>query len=282
MKFELFKRIVDETCEGVTSYSLFNSGESLLLMDFKERLKYVAKRKLPNAVIDLSTNGMLLTEDTSKFLIDYDVEVHISFDGSNAVIFEKIRRGGKFEKICRNTERIAAIASQMNPFRAPGAVISIQRENWFDLVNIIATANDLGVKRVDMWPVVNPERCRLVPNRDIVERIAEAIHYAEDKGMAVDMYPIRLGDYIWNGDKYASIDDSFVDKKCNAPFICSSIAWNGEVHLCCNYGDMVENISDRSFQEVWRGRNYQKLRRQVNDDNEMPKSCRNCFWVNRY
>lgn len=77
---KLFKRIVDETCEGVTSYSLFNSGESLLVTDFQDRLEYISKRKLANTTIDLATNGMLLTEDTSRFLIDYDVEVSISFD----------------------------------------------------------------------------------------------------------------------------------------------------------------------------------------------------------
>ena len=100
--------------------------------------------------------------------------------------------------------------------------------------------------------------------------------------MAVDMYPVRLGDFIWNGNEYVSINNDIVDRKCNAPFICCSIAWNGDVDLCCNHGETVENMSDRSFQEVWRGENYQRLRRQVNDDNEMPVRCRNCFWVNRY
>ena len=282
MDFELFKRIVDETCEGVTSYSLFNSGESLLVTDFKERVKYVSKRKLSNATIDLATNGMLLTENTSRFLIDYDVEVSISFDGSSAEISERIRRGSSFRRICRNIERISTIASQVNPFRAPGIGISIQKENWSDLTNIIKTADDLGVKRVSMWPVVNPERFRLETNTDVITEIADAIHYAEDKGMAVDMYPIRLTNYIWDGNEYIGIDGSFVDKKCDAPFICTSVAWDGEVCLCCNYGDTVENMSDKSFQDVWTGERYQKLRRQVNDENNLPKSCRNCFWVNRY
>ena len=282
MDFELFKRIVDETCKGVTSYSLFNSGESLLLQDFKDRLAYVSKRKLSNATIDLSTNGMLLTEGTSKFLIDSDVEVSISFDGSNAEIFEGIRRGSNFKKICRNTERIAAIASHMNPFRAPGIAISIQKENWRDLVSIITVANELGVKRVSMWPVVNPKQCRIEPDDRVTREITNAIHYAEHKGMAVDMYPTKLRNYVWDGNEYIGIDGSFIDKKCNAPFICTSVAWDGEVYLCCNYGDTVENTRDKSFQDVWNGERYQQLRRQVNDENNLSKSCRDCFWVNRY
>lgn len=282
MDFDLLKRIVDETYTGVMSYSLVGSGESLLVAGFKERLTYISERKLANATIDLVTNGMLLTEDTSRFLIDNDVEVSISFDGSSAGIFERIRRGSDFERICRNIERISTIASQMNPFRAPGIGISIQRENWNDLQNIIKTANDLGVKRVSMWPVVNPKHFRIVPEESVTTEIANAIHYAEDKGMAVDMYPIRLRNYIWDGSKYVGIHDSLVDKKCNAPFICTSVAWDGEVYLCCNYGGAVEDMSDKSFRDVWNGERYQKLRRQVNDENNLPKSCKDCFWVNRY
>ena len=282
MNFDLLKRIVDETCTGATSYSLVGFGESLLVTDFEERLAYISKRKLANATIELVTNGMLLTEDMSKFLIDNDVEVSISFDGSSAGIFERIRRGSDFEIICRNIERISTIASQMNPFRAPGVGISIQRGNWNDLQNIARTANDLGVKRVSMWPVTNPKQCRIVPDEIVTTEIANAIHYAEDKGMAVDMYPIRLGDYIWDGSKYIYIHDSLVNKKCNAPFICTSIAWDGEVHLCCNYGDTVGNMSDKSFHDVWHSERYQNLRRQVNDEKNLPESCKNCFWVNRY
>jgi radical SAM protein with 4Fe4S-binding SPASM domain len=282
MGLGLFKRIVDETCEGVTSYSLFNFGESLLLPDFKERLAYVSQRKLPNATIDLSTNGMLLTEDTSKFLIDSDVEVSISFDGSSAERFEGIRRGSGFGEVCRNTERIAAIASHMNPFLAPGIAISIQQENWRDLVSIVTVANDLGVKRVSMWPVVNPRQFRIAPDERVVKEIASAILYAEDKGMAVDLYPVKLGDYVWAGNGYTGIQGSFVDKKCNAPFICTGVAWDGEVYLCCNYGDTVENMEGKSFQDVWNGRRYRELRRRVNDESNLPRSCMDCFWVNRY
>jgi len=282
MDFELFKRIVDETCEGVTSYSLFNSGESLLLPDLKDRVKYLSKRKLSNATIDIATNGMLLIEDTSKFLIDSDVEVSISFDGSNAERFERIRRGSDFGNICQNIERIAAIASHMNPFRAPGIGIAIQKDNWHDLASIITVANTLGVKRVSMWPVVNPKQFRIEPDERVTRELTNAIHHAEDRGMAVDMYPIRLRNYVWDGNEYIEVDGSFIDKKCNAPLICTSVAWDGEVYLCCNYGDAVENLEGKSFQDVWNGERYQKLRRQVNDENNLPRSCMNCFWVNRY
>ena len=73
---DLFKKIVDETRNGVSSYSLFNWGELLLLKDFPERLTYLSNHKRAGALIDISTNGMLMNEETSKFLIEHDVDSH--------------------------------------------------------------------------------------------------------------------------------------------------------------------------------------------------------------
>jgi radical SAM protein with 4Fe4S-binding SPASM domain len=225
---------------------------------------------------------MLLTEEISKYLIEHEVEVSISFDGSNAVVFENIRRGSNFKIVCRNIERIAAIAVKMEAFQAPGIGISIQRDNWADLVNIIKISNEMGIRRVSMWLVAELQQCRLVMGKEVVEKIAEAIEFAEEKGMAVDLYPTRLGEYIWNGEKYIKLNNSLIDMKCNAPFTCTGINWEGDVYLCCNYGDKVENINGKSFQEIWKGKNYQRLRREVNDFKTMTERCRHCFWVNRY
>lgn len=279
MPLDMLKRIVDETYKGVSSYSMFNSGESLLLKDFRKRVEYIAKHKRTNTSIDLSTNGMLLEEEISKFLINNDVEVCVSFDGSKAEIFENIRRGSNFKLICQNLERIATYASKMNPFRAPGIGITIQKQNWVDLVNIIAMANCLGVRRVSMWPVFSSEQ--LHTNKDLVNMIARAIHFADKKGMAVDLYPTRLENYIWDGDSYVSTDNFLIDDKCNAPLTCTGINWDGDVYLCCNYGAKVENMNNKSFQEIWRGSNYERFRLQVNN-NDMPTRCKHCFWVNRY
>ena len=169
----------------------------------------------------------------------------------------------------------------MNPFRAPGIGISIQKENWKDLVNIVNVADSLGVRRISMWPVVNPEQCRFIPDKETTDMVTAAIRQADNLGMAVDMYPVRLGNFIWDGYQYVPISDSYVDMNCNAPFTCISIAWNGDVHLCCNYGDTVENMNGKSFQEVWQGERYSHLRKRVNSGNP-PEQCVNCYWVNRF
>ena len=68
---------------------------------------------------------------------------------------------------------------------------------------------------------------------------------------------------------------------CDAALTISSIAWHGDVYLCCNRGAKVEKISDKKFKEIWDGKKYKELRQAVNNQNLCPEPCKNCTWVNR-
>ena len=106
MPMELFKRLIDETSPYCRSYSLFIWGEPLILNNFRERVQYVHAKKRSDCNIEISTNGMLLTDDMIRFLRRYEVRVIVSFDGANKDTFEKIRRGADFKRVCANAKRL--------------------------------------------------------------------------------------------------------------------------------------------------------------------------------
>jgi len=282
MDISLFKRIIDETCHGVTSYSLFNWGEPLLVKDFRERLIYLYNQKRSEALIDISTNGMLMDEETSKFLIEHDVEVTVSFDGANKDTFERIRRGANYDLICRHLKTICRIAAKMAPHRAPGIYITIQRDNWNELFEIVETVRALGVRRIGMGPVVTPKEYTVKPTKDVLSNITRAIDHAEKSGMVVDVFPTRMGEYVWDGNSYVDANRFYIDENCDAPLTCASIGWDGDVFLCCNEGELVDNLRNKSFSDIWMGDKYQELRERVNTREAMPQKCKTCPWVNRY
>lgn len=154
MNLDLFKKIVDETASYVSSYSLFNWGEPLILKDFRERVEYLGSKKRKDATID-------------------------------------------------------------------------------------------------------------------------------NEGMFNDLYPTKIGDYVWDGNDYCHVSNYFIDRNCNAPFVSASIGYNGDIYLCCNVGDLVDNVNEKSFFEIWSGERYDTLRKDVNDVNLMPDRCKNCAWFNR-
>jgi MoaA/NifB/PqqE/SkfB family radical SAM enzyme len=137
MDIELFKRVVDETTPYVKSYSLFNWGEPLFVNDFKQRVLYINEHKKSDTILDISTNGMLLSDDMIQFLCDENVIVTVSFDGAHKETFERIRCGSNFERICSNIERLAKSYKGEASFHAPGIYVSIQKDNVNQLLILV-------------------------------------------------------------------------------------------------------------------------------------------------
>ncbi|OPZ94793.1 MAG: hypothetical protein BWY74_00298 [Firmicutes bacterium ADurb.Bin419] len=266
---------------GKLSYSLFNWGEPLILKDFRERVEYLGSKKRKDATIDISTNGILLNEEMITFLESHDVIVTVSFDGANKETFEKIRRGGNFENICRNLEALSRIYGKKDLDKSPGIYVSIQKYNQHQLLDIAKLVNQLGIKRMGFGLVTNPSDYRPDFSEDVRKIIRQTKSYIDNEGMFNDLYPTKVGDYVWDGNDYCHVSNYFVDRNCNAPFVSASIGYNGDVYLCCNIGELVDNVNEKSLFEIWSGERYDTLRKDVNDVNLMPDRCKNCAWFNR-
>ena len=281
MDIELFKRVVDETIPYVKSYSLFNWGEPLLVKDFKQRVRYINQHKKADTILDISTNGMLLSDDMIKFLSDENVIVTVSFDGAKKETFESIRRGANFERICDNVERLAKLYKGNTFVHAPGIYVSIQKDNVNQLNDIAKLAHELGIKRMGFGLVTSPQEYAPEINDALREEIENTAKFLDEYGMLNDLYPTRVGDYLWSGNQYVHKDNFIINTTCNAPLISASIGYNGDVYLCCNVGEYVDNINDKSFLQVWSGKCYEELRCKVNLDGNMSKYCGHCTWFNR-
>jgi len=281
MPYDLFCKIVDETAPYITSYSLFNWGESLILKDFRERVSYICSKKRADCNIDISTNGTLLSNDMITFLRSRNIIVTVSFDGADKTTFENIRRGANFEKVCENIKNLTSAYSDVPVERAPEIYVSIQKDNQKQLLNITKLAHSLGVRRIGYGLVTAPVEYAAETTDDLRFKIEQAIKFINNNEMLNSLYPTKVGDYLWWGDKYVHKNNFIVDTNCNAPFINASVAYNGDVYLCCNYGELAGTIKTKSFAEVWQSERYDKLRTAVNSSMDMPKFCTTCAWFNR-
>lgn len=281
MPMELFQRVVDETSPYVRSYSLFNWGEPLLLSDFRQRVEYVAMKKRPDAVIDISTNGMLLTQDMIELLHKYSVRICISFDGSDKETFESIRCGGNFGKIKENAHNAAVAYSDMTVTVSPGFYVSIQQANRNQLVQIAKLAHSIGIRSIGCGLVVNPEKYAVIQDEKLCSELEAMYDYAAKNEMYLETFPTKVGDYLLVGNSYEPAKDYLLSTQCNAAMLSASIAYDGTVYLCCNIGEKVGNVNDSSFLKLWQSKRYHDLRNQVNDKDKMSDRCAGCAWFNR-
>ena len=281
MPMALFKCLVDETSPYCKSYSLFIWGEPLILSDFRERVQYVHTKKRPNCDIEISTNGMLLTEDMIQFLRRYEVRVIVSFDGAQKATFEKIRAGANFERVCKNARKLNEAYEDTTLDITPATYTSVQRDNQDELSQIAKKVSSLGFRRIGFGLVTGPDKFAPRFDEQLCRNLEDAYSVAEREEMFLEMYPTKVGEYIYWGDHYVPADNFVIRDRCDAPLRSAVVRYDGEVCLCCNFGATVENMTDKNFLDIWQGRQYDELREMVNNPDTMPDACRHCWWVNR-
>ncbi len=281
MSMNLFKKIIEETSPFVKCYSLFNWGEPLLVKDFRERVQFLNNKKRNDCIVEISTNGILLSDKILNFLFDEKVKITISFDGSDKNTFENIRCGSNFEQIINNAKNAALKYKDFPIEHSPEFYISVQKENQNDVLNIVKLAHNLGIRRIGLGVVSAPDKYSPNNPKKLCSELEQTYNYIHKNNMFLSVFPTKVGNYVFTGEKYYNEEDFLINTVCNAPFVSASIAYNGDVYLCCNIGEYVGSIKDGSFLELWQSQKYNKLRKLVNDKENMPEKCINCAWFNR-
>ena len=142
MSFETYRHILDqfapENGKRLCSMKLSYRGEPLMNKAVPEMVKY-AKDK---GVLDIyfNTNGMLLTEEISKALIEAHLDrISFSIDGTNAEEYERVRVGAKFDVVVSNIRKLRKLreAYQVNypkiriqTVKLPGLDLDKYVETW--------------------------------------------------------------------------------------------------------------------------------------------------------
>jgi MoaA/NifB/PqqE/SkfB family radical SAM enzyme len=122
------------------------SAESLLNPDIIPILTLCRENKI---IIELITNGMLLTPQISKQILGCSSEIHISFGGSRKQTFESIRQGADFELVCENIRTLSELKKSNNN-QYPHIWLNpiLMKKNIHELPEIIELASKLGCQGV--------------------------------------------------------------------------------------------------------------------------------------
>lgn len=165
---------------------------------------------------------------------------------------------------------------------APATYTSVQKDNQTELSKIVKSDSSLGFRRIGFGLVTAPAEFAPLLNEKLCHELVDAYEIAEQNELFIELYPTRIGDYIYCGDKYVLAEDFAVHTRCDAPLVNAVARYDGEVCLCCNFGATMGNVMDKSFLELWQSECYNELREAVNNSSDMPNPCRRCWWVNRW
>ncbi|MDC3175538.1 radical SAM protein, partial [Candidatus Pelagibacter sp.] len=107
MKYELFKKIIDEINGKVEAITFASRGEPTLHKEFIKFLEYCRDKFI---AIKINTNLSTLTEKLARAFFENKIQtIVISADDADKDNYEKIRVKGKFEKLLANIDLLNKI-----------------------------------------------------------------------------------------------------------------------------------------------------------------------------
>jgi len=110
LDWDLFRQIVDEMASHVETTTLHIWGEPLLHPRIFDMAAYCRERGLRS---EISTNGVLLTEERSRELLHSGVStLYIGLDGATRDTYEQIRRRADFDRTVANIRRFLELKVQ--------------------------------------------------------------------------------------------------------------------------------------------------------------------------
>jgi MoaA/NifB/PqqE/SkfB family radical SAM enzyme len=273
MPISMYQKI-SECFDRVKNIHLQGWGEPLLNPDIFEMIR-MAKAK--HCSVSLTTNGVKLTQDISKRLIQEGLDIiAISIAGATKETHERIRCGSNFEQFVENIKGLVELKA-MTKSKTPKIVISflMTKINYEELPDIVQLSKDMRVNELvatnlDYAPTTALDELRLfsctTTNGGFKKVVERAVKEARKKKMPFRVYPLEMEDVVMcemnplrivffthDGGVSPCVYLNMTKRGSLQRVFCGS---SSEVHKVC-FG----NVREDDFMEIWEKSDYRDFRR---------------------
>jgi len=275
MPMDLFNKIEKELFPYASEVDFFIGGESTLAHNFH---KMISTSQNYNFLPVIFTNAVNIKEETIKLLVELGFFVNISLESVTKNLYEKIRRGAKFENLINNIKRFLYYKRKINnprfhirlgctcaPFNL-GEVINIVKfaknhgindvffnncdRNVFERRFYLSTVADRAYRIfMDAKDFADANQIRFSCQKRIGRLKIEKTHNWNDFSIDIDRYVPR---YL---EKYNPYEGN-----CPYPWIQTLIRTDGTVMACCQGYLKMGKYDGCDFKKIWNNKRYQKLR----------------------
>ena len=226
MDMKLYERLMIQAQEhGLPAMTFGYLSEPLLRPDIDKMVRLARGAGVMD--IRLGSNGMLLTSETSRQLVDAGLtRLEISLDAFRPETYRRIRRGGRLDRVVRNLEGFLDIRARV------GSDIPVLRLSFLNLPHNRGEQEDF----LEQWRL-----------RADLFSIQEPIYYPDA--------PIA-------GQLKLVPRPVSPDFKCAQPWQRLIVRSNGDVYPCCSIdglGLKIGSAGTSSIRELWNSRRMRQL-----------------------
>ncbi len=269
MSFEDFKKILDKL-DCLFKLHLSGQGEPFLNPELFKIVKHANEKGI---IVYFTTNGTLLTKNIIEKICEVEIgEIGVSIDSPRKEVYERIRKGAKFEKVLENIKNLNEELRRRNKKTIVSIASVLLKDNIEDIPEFVLLAKKIGIKKVgfqtmqekeDYLNKYNPKaKSQVISNLNekLKEKINEAKKIAKENNITLIFDEEKSPGCIW-------------------PWRSIYITWDGYVTPCCKILDYRKpyfgNILKDDFWRIWNGENYQMYRKLLRE-RKTPFNCAGC------
>ena len=288
MTLDAFKRFLCAFPPGLESIQIQGLGEPLLNRDIVEMIEFARDRGLHTG---FNTNLTILTDAVAERLVRCGLSfIQISIETMDPKLFSDLRRGASLEKVLANIEKIGEAKKRKGRDTPAIHVHAILLKHMLDTIpDLVARLKELGVNGVSFIDLTTDgldDSIRLSDGSALQDMALGATMTEEEIWAAIAEIQ-KLGDESfsvvtpggdWGGmlmDRKEPLGVQTCMELWHRPFVTI----DGYVTPCCYlpHQSMMNmgNLNEMSFEEIWFGPAYERLRWQ-HLTNRPPERCAVC------
>ena len=257
MRFEEFKKIVDNVHEHVLLFVLWNWGEPLMNPEFPQMVRYATDRDIRTVT---STNAHFLNDDNriNEILSSGLSTLIVAIDSIHADIYREYRKKGSLDKALSGLHKVIEIKNRIRSSTTINFRMVVMRQNEHEVAEMERTARRIGA---DVFSIktLNPACGEVSLDSEFVP-----------KDLRYRRLEYRPG--TW--------ERISVDTDCERPWIMANIFSDGSVVPCCYdfEGTMkVGNAFEEPFGKIWNGPAFVEMRKKILTDRDNILHCKQCL-----
>lgn len=243
-------------------------GEALLHPEYIAMLKEIKKT---NPFVSFFTNGVLMTEEKGRGLVDGGMDmISVSIGGATRETYKKIRGIDAFEEVVNNIMLITKYKRKTGKKRPILSFNVVAMKSLLpELDLLVKLAYDIGVEHIAFpnlvvqGPEIKEESLWL--NTEDAEKAFQGAKNLATK-FGIEFIPPNL--HIGKSD-------------CKNFFKRFCINWDGTIRICSQERYMIGDLKKDSLDSIWNSKGMIRLRRDYYEKG-LKSTCPNCTcWDNR-
>ena len=254
LKFDDYKKIIDQIQDYCIEIHLYNWGEPTLNKKLVEMLQYAKSKNIWSRIS--SNLSLKFKEGYLETFIKSGLNLlHIDIDGLDQEVYAKYRKKGDLKIVLDNLSKILEI-KKTNNLDEPKIEIAMlaMRQNEHQHQDFLKFGKELGVDDVKLHKIQHN------PNMDEkwLPEDTSLIYKTYDGGMA---------------SSTSGLDGEI--KQCNWPWSGIVINPDGGVNPCCIIDDPNSdfgNTNNYSISDIWNNENYVSARSEFGNKKEITKN----------